>query len=67
MMIPTADPNRRGGTQLNLGFGVNLYAPEGNLKGSRLAMEFELPIYRSLDGPQLETDWQLTLGLQSSF
>ncbi len=67
MMIPTADPDRRGGTQVNLGFGVNLYAPEGNLKGSRLAMEFELPIYRSLDGPQLETDWQLTLGLQSSF
>lgn len=67
MMIPTADPDRRGGTQLNLGLGVNLYAPRGNLKGSRLAMEFELPLYRSLDGPQLETDWQLTVGLQTSF
>lgn len=67
MMIPTADPDRRSGTQVNVGFGVNLYAPKGNLQGSRLAMEFELPIYRSLDGPQLETDWQLTLGLQSSF
>ena len=67
MMIPTADPDRRSGTQINLGLGVNLYAPKGDLKGSRLAMEFELPIYRDLDGPQLETDWQLTLGLQSSF
>ncbi|MBV6623580.1 MAG: transporter [Rivularia sp. (in: Bacteria)] len=67
MMIPTADPNLRSGTQINLGFGVNLYAPEGNLQGSRLAMEFELPILRDLDGPQLETDWQFTLGLQSSF
>ena len=67
MMIPTADPELRNGTQINLGFGVNLYAPEGNLKGSRVAMEFELPILRDLDGPQLETDWQLTLGLQSSF
>lgn len=67
MMIPTADPDLRSGTQINLGLGVNLYAPEGNLKGSRLAMEFELPILRDLDGPQLETDWQLTLGLQSSF
>ena len=67
MMIPTADPELRNGTQINLGFGVNLYAPEGNLKGSRLAMEFELPILRDLDGPQLETDWQLTVGLQSSF
>ncbi|MGB3637728.1 MAG: transporter [Rivularia sp. (in: cyanobacteria)] len=67
MMIPTADPELRNGTQINLGFGVNLYAPEGNLQGSRLAMEFELPILRDLDGPQLETDWQFTLGLQSSF
>ncbi|MEM9926548.1 MAG: transporter [Cyanobacteria bacterium P01_D01_bin.50] len=67
MMIPTADPNLRSGTQVNVGFGVNLYAPEGNLQGSRVAMELELPIYRDLDGPQLETDWQLTLGLQSSF
>lgn len=67
MMIPTADPELRNGTQINLGFGINLYAPEGNLRGSRLAMEFELPILRDLDGPQLETDWQLTLGLQSSF
>ncbi len=67
MMIPTADPDRRSGTQINLGFGLNLYAPKGDLKGSRLAMEFELPILRDLDGPQLETDWQLTLGLQSSF
>ena len=67
MMIPTADPELRNGTQINLGFGINLYAPEGNLQGSRLAMEFELPILRDLDGPQLETDWQFTLGLQSSF
>lgn len=66
MMIPTADPDRRSGTQVNVGFGVNLYAPEGDLQGSRLAIELELPIYRDLDGPQLETDWQLTLGLQSS-
>jgi hypothetical protein len=66
-MIPTADPNRRGGTQLDIGFGVNLYAPSGSLKGSRLAIEFDLPLYRNLEGPQLETDWQLTVGLQSSF
>ncbi|MGQ4648706.1 transporter [Lyngbya aestuarii] len=67
MMIPTADPDRRGGTQLDLGLGLNLYAPSGNLRGSRFAIEFELPLYRSLEGPQLETDWQLTAGLQAVF
>ncbi|MGB3695463.1 MAG: hypothetical protein WA865_20565 [Spirulinaceae cyanobacterium] len=66
-MIPTADPDRRGGTRLDLGFGLNLYAPQGGLKGGRLAVEFELPIYQSLEGPQLETNWQLTFGGQYAF
>jgi hypothetical protein len=67
MMIPTADPNLRGGTRVDLGLGVNLYAPRGTLQGTRLAIELELPIYQSLEGPQLETDWQLTVGLQAAF
>ena len=65
-LIPTADPDQRGGTQIDLGFGVNFYLPKGNLKGGRFAFEFKLPIYRDLDGPQLETDWQLTAGIQAS-
>ena len=55
------------GTRLDLGLGINLYAPKGDLQGARLAVEFELPIYQSLEGPQLETDWQLTLGAQAVF
>ncbi|MDJ0844417.1 hypothetical protein [Crocosphaera sp.] len=66
-IIPTADPTRRGGTQIDLGFGLNLFVPEGDLRTGRLAIEFEVPIYRALQGPQLETDWQLTAGLQFSF
>ncbi|WP_107667913.1 hypothetical protein [Cyanothece sp. BG0011] len=66
-IVPTADPTRRGGTQIDIGFGLNLFVPEGDLRSGRLAIEFELPIYRALQGPQLETDWQLTAGLQFSF
>ncbi|MGK7954972.1 MAG: hypothetical protein AB4063_06895 [Crocosphaera sp.] len=66
-IVPTADPTRRGGTQIDIGFGLNLFVPEGDLRTGRLAIEFELPIYRALQGPQLETDWQLTAGLQFSF
>ncbi len=66
-VIPTADPDLRGGTRLDLGVGVNVYLPENFLPGGRLAAEFELPIYQSLEGPQLETDWQLTVGIQSAF
>ncbi|MEC4892090.1 MAG: transporter [Oscillatoria sp. PMC 1051.18] len=67
MMIPTADPELRGGTRLDLGLGINVYFPEGFLAGGRLGVEFEFPVYQSLEGPQLETDWQLTAGLQYSF
>ena len=66
-VIPTADPDLRGGTRLDLGVGVNVYLPENFLPGGRLAAEFELPIYQSLEGPQLETDWQFTVGIQSAF
>ncbi|MCA9296109.1 MAG: transporter [Phycisphaerales bacterium] len=67
MMVPTADPNRRGGQRLDLLFGVNLYAPKGALAGNRLAVEVGLPIYQDLDGPQLETDLLLTIGWQYTF
>lgn len=64
MMVPTADTNRRGGTRLDLLFGVNLYQPGGALKGHRIAVEGGLPIYQQLEGPQLETDWLMTIGWQ---
>ena len=67
MMIPTADPDLRGGTRLDFGLGVNLYLPESLIPEGRFAAEFEFPLYQSLDGPQLETDWQLTVGVQSAF
>ncbi len=67
LMVPTADPNRRGGERVDLLFGVNFYVPEGLLKGHRLAVQGGLPIYQSLDGPQLETDWQFTIGWQWVF
>jgi len=66
-LIPTADPDLRGGTRLDLGLGVNVYLPDSFLPEGRFAAEFELPLYQSLDGPQLETDWQFTVGIQSAF
>ncbi|WP_346290852.1 transporter [Sphaerothrix gracilis] len=66
-MIPTANPDLRAGTQLDLGLGLNFYVPEGSLQGARLGVEFNLPLYRSLSGPQLETDFSVTAGLQASF
>jgi len=64
MMIPTADPNRTGGQRLDLGVGVNLYMPNGALKGFRLSLEYLFPLYQDLDGPQLEVDRSWILGAQ---
>ena len=67
MMVPTARTDLRGGKRLDLGLGTNLYIRSGKLKGHRLALELSLPVYQNLDGPQLETDWTVTLGWQKAF
>ncbi|MBN66073.1 MAG: hypothetical protein CMM94_00690 [Rickettsiales bacterium] len=67
MMIATADPALRGGTRVDALVGVNLLAQDGGLKDHRLAFEFGVPVYQDLDGPQLETDYRLTLGWQYAF
>lgn len=63
-VVPTADPNRRGGERIDVAFGVNLYGRDSWVSGQRLAFEFAMPVYQALDGPQLETDWTITSGWQ---
>jgi hypothetical protein len=58
-LVPTADPNRRGGDRLDVAVGFNL-----KVGGHRIALEASLPVHQDLDGPQLETDYTLTVGWQ---
>ena len=66
-IVPTADPARRAGTRLDLLLSVELFAPRGSLKGQRFGIELGTPIYQSLDGPQLEVDWHISVGWQWIF
>jgi len=66
-MVPTADPHRRGGKRTDIGFGVNLLGTEGAAENHRLSVEFRIPVYQWLRGPQLETDWTLSVGWQKIF
>lgn len=66
-MVPTADPGRHGGDRINLSLGVNLYGQKGWLRGHNLAFEYGMPIYQSLDGPQLKTDRTVTGGWRYQF
>jgi len=65
--VQTANPDNHGGEQVQALFGVNLAGQSGALKGHRLAIEYGLPLYRDMNGPQLETDSVLTLGWQKAF
>lgn len=64
--VQTADPARQGGTRLDLGLGLNL-AAQGSLAGWRLAFEYLAPLEQDLDGPQMEADHMLTVGIQKSW
>ena len=65
--IPTADPDLRRGHTIELLAGLNLVVPLGPLGDHRLAFEGGAPVYQNLDGPQLETDWRITVGWQLAF
>jgi hypothetical protein len=65
--MPPKNPNLQAGKRVDLLLGINLYVPSGIFRGQRLAIEGGLPVYQSLDGPQLQTRWQLTVGWQWVF
>ncbi len=63
--VQTADPQRLAYQRTDLSAGMNL-AGAGAFHGWRLGLEFSVPVQQRVDGPQLETDRQVTLGLQKT-
>ena len=66
-LIPTADPERRGGRRLELLGGLNFNVPLGPLGRHRFGIEGGAPVYEWLRGPQLETDWRVVVGWRKGF
>lgn len=66
-MVPTVFTDLRGGSRVDAALGINTYVLGGPLYGLRLAVEGVVPVAQNLDGPQLETDWQIVAGLQFAF
>ena len=62
--VQTANPDFYGGDRADLLFGANMIGQRGVICGHRLAAEFGVPVYQRLNGPQLETDWTVTIGWQ---
>ncbi len=59
--VQTADPDRQKIRRVDVGVGANWVLPGAR---HRLALEVVAPVRQELDGPQLETDWHVTLGWQ---
>ena len=59
--VQTADPDRYGGQRINIAVGLNAVLPDKRL---RMAIEILAPSFQKLNGPQLSTDWSITLGTQ---
>ncbi len=66
-VVPTVFPDLRGGTRLDAGIGVNFFVPSGSLHNLRIGVEGVLPIFQDLDGPQLEVDPMIEVGVQYAF
>ncbi|XSG81655.1 MAG: hypothetical protein ACPW61_11315 [Methyloligella sp. ZOD6] len=65
--VQTANPAFYGGEEVGLFLGVNTVGQTGIWRGHRLAFEFGLPVYQDLNGPQMEEDYQFTVGWQKAF
>ncbi|MDH3533698.1 MAG: transporter [Gammaproteobacteria bacterium] len=65
--VQTADPDRQAADRMDLAFGLNFAAQDGALHGWRLSFEYVVPVDQDLDGPQLEVDESLMIGVQKAF
>ena len=65
--VQTANPDFHGGETVTALAGVNFAATGGALKGWRLGIEGGIPMIQDLNGPQMPTEYTLTVGLQKAF
>lgn len=67
MMMPSADAQMRGVSQIDIGLGINYVFNGAFLNGHRVAFEFSQPIKQHFDGIQMPTDSSFMLGWQKAF
>ena len=65
--VTTAFSDNYGDERIDLILGINLLKPTGFLEGHRLSFDLRLPLWRDLNGYQLESDFALTFGWQKAF
>ncbi len=66
-MSPLNNPDVSGGERIDVLLAINYIQLDGMLANNRLAVEFGIPVYQRLNGPQLGLSYMLSLGWQWSF
>ena len=66
-MAPGARTDLQSSRRLEALAGLNYYRQQGYFAGNRLAVEFGIPLYENLTGPQMSQEWRSVLGWQLSF
>lgn len=64
MTMPLFHTSNSGRNQMDIGFGVNFYIPNGAFKNLRLAVETQLPILQKANGIQMKNTSLATFGIQ---
>jgi hypothetical protein len=62
---PSDNPKARGGFGFTVSPGLTVEWPQ--LSNQRVAVEFDIPVYQNLDGPQLKEQWSVRAGWQWGF
>ena len=65
--VQTANPNNYGGRRLELGIGADWTGTKGALKGHHFAAEVSVPLWQNLNGPQMERDYNVSIGYKIAF
>jgi len=66
-MVPTADPDLRGGWRLDTRVELSFFIPSGSFQNQRFFIDAVLPAYQNLHGPQLESSHVVHLGWEWRF
>jgi hypothetical protein len=64
---PTKDPNLQGGQRLDVFLGATFNPPGRFFEGQQFFIQGEMPIFQSLDGPQLQRSFMAHLAWQWEF
>ena len=67
MMMPLFNSENSGRSQLDIGFGSNIYIFSGSLKNLRFGAEVNLPVYQDVNGIQMKNKLNGVFGVQYSF